>query len=221
MSRVQWTHDPRGVRGRGGVRVENLALVPASLLPHKPTYQALANRLPQGAVLVVLPTEEGAERQLLETAAARFRAKGHPVATITADEVLTQARTPTPATDPAPLPAPDTPLPAPSLTPAESTAVPPAAVAEAALAEPPVVPPFARELRLVSIDAGRNRARFYVLKWQPTLWPGVALVRVWGRLGSRGRAQVVHYAPQPQLDAVVTRLVRRRLQHGYQLVDWH
>ena len=72
MSRMPWTQVPRGVRGRAGVRVENLALVPASLLPHKKTYQALANQLPPGAVLVVLPTEEGAEKQLLENAVARL-----------------------------------------------------------------------------------------------------------------------------------------------------
>ncbi len=83
------------------------------------------------------------------------------------------------------------------------------------------VPPFARELRLVSIDAGRNRARFYVLQWQPTIWGGVALVRVWGRIGSPGRAQVLCYAETPQMDATVERVVRRRLRHGYQLVDWH
>jgi hypothetical protein len=35
-------------------RLDNIALVPASLLPLKGTYQPLANRLPTGSVLCVL-----------------------------------------------------------------------------------------------------------------------------------------------------------------------
>ena len=82
------------------------------------------------------------------------------------------------------------------------------------------MPPFTRELRLVSIDASRNRARFYLLQWQPTLWGTVMLLRVWGRLGGQGRTQSVLEADAPQLDTVLTRLVRQRLRHGYQIVDW-
>ena len=78
MSRVRWPGMPEDGR-RATVRVENLALVPASLLPHKATYQRLANQLPAGAVLVVLPTEDTPEKQPLQTAAARLLAKGHPV----------------------------------------------------------------------------------------------------------------------------------------------
>ena len=33
---------------RPGVTLDNIALVPASLLPFKPTYQAIANELPRG-----------------------------------------------------------------------------------------------------------------------------------------------------------------------------
>ena len=84
----------------------------------------------------------------------------------------------------------------------------------------PEVPAFVQELRLVSIDASRNRARFYLLQWQPTLWGSVMLVRVWGRIGGRGRAQVLLETATPAVDARVTRLVRQRLRHGYKLVDW-
>ncbi len=84
-----------------------------------------------------------------------------------------------------------------------------------------MVPPFTHELRLVSIDASRNPARFYLLQWHPTLWDDVALVRVWGRIGSRGRAKVLLHAASPTVNAAVERLVRRRLRHGYRLVDWH
>ena len=72
----------------------------------------------------------------------------------------------------------------------------------------------------MSIDASRNRARFYVLQWQPTLWGSVMLVRVWGRLGRPGRMHVVRETAAPQGDGTLTRLVRQRLGHGYQIVDW-
>jgi predicted DNA-binding WGR domain protein len=209
VSGVRWERAPTGLRW-DAVQVENLALVPASLLPHKAQYQHLANQLPPGAVLVILPDADTPERQALQQAAARFLAKGHPVTTLTAAEVLTPLRK---RRAPArPTPAPAVPSPAPS---------PPDAPAAAATPPPGQVPPFTRELRLVSVDDSRNRARFYVLQWQPTLWGTVALVRIWGRIGSSGRAQVLSYADTPQLDAAVVRVVHRRLQHGYQVVDWH
>jgi predicted DNA-binding WGR domain protein len=219
VSGVRWERAPTGLRW-DAVQVENLALVPANLLPHKAHYQQLANQLPPGAVLVVLPDSDTPERQALQQAAARFLAKGHPVTTLSVAEVLGLVRQRRPPSRPAPVPqaasfAPSPlsdPPPAPSPTPVPAAAAPP----DAAL-----VPPFTHELRLVSIDDSRNRARFYVLQWQPTLWDGVALVRVWGRIGSRGRAQVLRCADTPEVDDIVARLVRRRLQHGYQVVDWH
>jgi predicted DNA-binding WGR domain protein len=209
MSRVRWTTTPDGLRGTE-VRLENVALVPASLMPHKQRYQALANDLPAGSILVVLPQEDTPERRLLEQTADRFRAKGHPVAVLTADQVLGKA-----TKDSAPASAPTT-ASAPPTPPAASE--PPAAPTAATTLE---LPPFVQELRLVSIDESRNRARFYVLQWHPTLWGGLALVRIWGRIGSAGRAQVLAYADSPTLDATLTRTVRRRLRHDYQLVDWH
>ena len=78
MRRARW-RGSADERRRTAVTVENLALAPASLLPHKATYQRLANQLPAGAELVVLPTEDTPEKQPLQTAAARLLAKGHPV----------------------------------------------------------------------------------------------------------------------------------------------
>lgn len=82
------------------------------------------------------------------------------------------------------------------------------------------VPPFARFLRLVSIDPTRNRARFFTLQWQPTLWEERALVCVWGRLHTPGQMRVLVSATAPDLEVVVRRIVRRRLLHGYQVVAW-
>ncbi len=35
---------------------------------------------------------------------------------------------------------------------------------------------FRRSVRLESIDPQRNRFRFFLLRWQPTLWNGPALL---------------------------------------------
>jgi hypothetical protein len=60
-------------------RLDNLALLPASLLPFKAKYQAIANQQPEGTTLVVLPAGDSLPRRTLEQVAARLRAKGQPV----------------------------------------------------------------------------------------------------------------------------------------------
>ena len=70
---------------RPGVRLDNVALVPASLLPQRDRYQALANRLPQGEVLLVLPHGDSPQRRTLKRTAALLRAKGRRV-TVLAEE---------------------------------------------------------------------------------------------------------------------------------------
>jgi predicted DNA-binding WGR domain protein len=212
MASVRWSADFIRLRG-GPVRLDNLALVPASLLPHKARYQRIANQLPPGAVLVVLPTEAGPERDALQTTAARFLAKGHPVTTIEAEEVLGRSRrTGAPASSPASQA---------STTPASSE---PPSIASPSSSTPTwmpgEVPAFSQELRLVQLDTSQEPARFWVLQWYPTLFGGVALVQLQGRIGRPAHGRVVLHTDKPQLDATVTQLVRRRLRQGYQLIDW-
>lgn len=211
MATVRWLHDPTDLRA-ARVRLDNLALVPASLLPYKAHYQRLANQLPPGAVLIILPSEEGPERAALTTAAERFLAKGHPVTTLPADEVVAGARRPRPVR-PTALP-----------MPVEATGVAPAETAPTS-SPPPTwsagdLPPFTHELRLVQVDASQHPAQFWVLQWHPTLFGGAALVEVQGRVGHTARARVLLQAEGPQLDAATVQLVRRRLQTGYQIADW-
>ena len=82
------------------------------------------------------------------------------------------------------------------------------------------VPPFTSYVHLVSIDPTRNRRRFWRRQWHPTLWEGRALLCIWGRIGTLGRVRVLGQADIPHVEAFLPRLIRRRLQHGYQLVDW-
>ena len=65
-------------------KLDNLALVPASLLPYKEQWQQLANELPSGSTLIVLPTSETRQRQTLEQVASGLRAKGRMVAMVPA-----------------------------------------------------------------------------------------------------------------------------------------
>lgn len=73
---MSWHRPPRALRK---AKLDNIAIVPASLLPEKARYQAIANGLPQGDVLVILPHAAQLERTVLERTAQLFEAKGHRV----------------------------------------------------------------------------------------------------------------------------------------------
>ena len=69
-------------------KLDNLALVPASLLPYKAEYQAIANEQPPGTTLVVLPPGDSGQRRTLEQVASGLKAKGQRVQ-ILSSEVVT------------------------------------------------------------------------------------------------------------------------------------
>jgi hypothetical protein len=77
---------PQALR-RPQVRLDNLTLVPASLLPRKADYEAIANDLPRGEVLLVLPPAGSPERSTMQRVAQLFRAKGRHV-TVLSEERL-------------------------------------------------------------------------------------------------------------------------------------
>ncbi len=66
-------------------RLDNLAIVPASLLPDKAEWQALANTLPEGTTLIVLPREPSAARKALERVSVDLSSKGSLVTTVEQD----------------------------------------------------------------------------------------------------------------------------------------
>ena len=72
---------PRAVRK---ARLDNLALVPASLLPFKDQWRDVANSQAGEHVLIVLPGVEKRPRRVLERVAAALREKGHQVTTMSA-----------------------------------------------------------------------------------------------------------------------------------------
>ena len=84
-----WHRGPRALR-RPPVRLDNIALVPGHLLPRKAEYQAVANALPRGHMLVVLPPPDSRERATMEQVARLFRAKGRHV-TVLSEERLARS----------------------------------------------------------------------------------------------------------------------------------
>lgn len=77
MRPYQFTRPPHPLR-RAGVKVDNLAIVPTGLRPYMKEWQAVANRLPEGGVLIILPAStKKPQRKTLETLRTLLRARGH------------------------------------------------------------------------------------------------------------------------------------------------
>lgn len=83
MRNYRLTSSPRALR-RSAVQLDNLALVPASMLPFKAQWQAIANDLLQGEILIVLPSQMKQQRVLLSVA-VQMREKGHRVQVLDAN----------------------------------------------------------------------------------------------------------------------------------------
>ena len=80
-SAPRFSSPPRRLRK---ATLDNLALVPASLLPYKAVWQQLANDQPPGTTLVVLPKTPGKPGQTLAVVATQLQARGHPVKVVLA-----------------------------------------------------------------------------------------------------------------------------------------
>ena len=78
---MSWNKPPHALRK---AKLDNLALVPGSLLPFKEEWQKLANDLPEGSTLIILPSSNGSARQTLENVSCSMKAKGQRVTTLPA-----------------------------------------------------------------------------------------------------------------------------------------
>lgn len=79
MSAIRFSRPPRVLRK---AKLDNIVLMPASALPFKRQYQALANRIPPGGVLIVGPSKTSTPYAVLRTTADLLRANGHAVTLI-------------------------------------------------------------------------------------------------------------------------------------------
>jgi len=70
-------------------RLDNIALVPASLLPFKGTYQSVANTYPTGSVLCVPGTIK--QQKIIATITQFFRDHGRSVITMPIEKITKRA----------------------------------------------------------------------------------------------------------------------------------
>lgn len=84
MPQYHLTKPPRVLRSKK-TKLDNIALVPASLLPYRKQWQQLANELPSGGILVCVPTQENQPRQPFLAVARTLREKGFRVRAVRAD----------------------------------------------------------------------------------------------------------------------------------------
>lgn len=75
---------------------------------------------------------------------------------------------------------------------------------------------FPQPLRFTNVEVAKNRRRFYELRWEQDLFDGPVLVRSFGRIGTEGRTLARSYPDQETAEKEISRLIKRRLQHGYQ-----
>ena len=76
-------------------RLDNIALVPASLLFQKDTYQPFANNLPMGSVLCIPQTQR--QKTILSHVATYFKERGHQVLTLPIERIVKRLKKTPPA----------------------------------------------------------------------------------------------------------------------------
>ena len=68
-------------------RLDNIAIVPASMLPLTKILKEKVNTLPQGAVFLCYAEENTRQRKILERVGEAFREQGHVVRSLSMGEV--------------------------------------------------------------------------------------------------------------------------------------
>lgn len=79
-------------------------------------------------------------------------------------------------------------------------------------------PPRLQMLVLDRTDPQQNMARFYVLAIEPTLFGDAALVREWGRAGSKGRRRLDLYGDVREAGEALEDWLLRKSKRGYRVV---
>jgi len=72
-------------------RLDNIAIVPASMLPLPETLKEKVNTLPQGGVVLCYAAANTRQRKLLERVGETFREQGHAVTSMSVGEVYKTA----------------------------------------------------------------------------------------------------------------------------------
>lgn len=72
-------------------RLDNIAIVPASMLPFTKTIKQVLNNLPKGAVFLCHAEENTRQRKLLERVEETFKQQGHAVMNLSMEQVYKNA----------------------------------------------------------------------------------------------------------------------------------
>lgn len=72
-------------------------------------------------------------------------------------------------------------------------------------------------LHLQRVDPARNMRRFYRITIQRDLFGGASLVRVWGRIGTRGRQLINTHADEGRAITALMKLAHEKRRRGYEL----
>jgi len=89
MNGYRFTRPPRPIRRASK---DNVALVPGSLLLQKAIYQHIANALPRGAVLIVLPADSPVQKQAMLDVAKQLGKQGLQVSVLPEAELARSRR---------------------------------------------------------------------------------------------------------------------------------
>jgi hypothetical protein len=82
--RYRLTNPPKTILN---ARMDNIAIVPASMLGLKALWQTAANTLPKGGVLLCHSEQNTRQRRLLERVGETFRQQGHAVMNLSIEQV--------------------------------------------------------------------------------------------------------------------------------------
>jgi hypothetical protein len=82
--RYRFTNPPKAILN---AQLDNIAIVPASMLGMKALWQTAANTLPKGGVLLCHSQQNVRQRMLLERIGETFRQQGHAVMNLPIEQV--------------------------------------------------------------------------------------------------------------------------------------
>jgi hypothetical protein len=74
-------------------RMDNIAIVPASMLPLTQTLKEKVNTLPKGGVFLCYARENSRQKKILDRVGETFREHGHTVMNLSMGEAYTTSRT--------------------------------------------------------------------------------------------------------------------------------
>jgi hypothetical protein len=81
----RFTRPPQALRT---ARLDNIAIVPASMLPLKGTIQHMLNNLPHGAVFLCHSGANAKQKRVLERVEAVFKKHGHVVTNLSTEQAV-------------------------------------------------------------------------------------------------------------------------------------